>query len=262
MFERYTEPARRSIFFARYEASAAGSTSIEPAHLILGLLREDRRLAAKVADLGGLRAELAPPAEGKTALSMDLPLAVEVRAALARGAELASSLGHAHIAPAHLLAGLLQADFKETQVLAAHGVTLESMRESLADASEAGGEKAPDRATLHELVDSLPESGMATAAGFLRNLESVMLHGAPAGFRSAAGWRHGFGGPEEGRFSSSRKDPDGFTVVESRHVVHGHEILVVERFRLSDDGKKLTYSHEARGPKEQQQRHECEFEIS
>ncbi len=261
MFERYTEPARRSIFFARYEAAAAGSPAIEPAHLILGLLREDRRLAAKIPDLEGLRAELVPAAHTKTAGSVDLPLTGEVKAALSRGAELAISLGHAHIAPPHLLAGLLQVESRETQALAARGVTLESLRQSLADDAKAPGEKPPDRATLHELVDRLPESGMATAAGFLRNLESLMLHGMPAGFRGA-GWRPGFGTPAEGRVSTSRKDPDGVMVVESRQLVHGHEILVVERFRVSDDRKKLTYSHEARGPKEQEQRHEFEFEIS
>jgi len=40
MFERYTEMARRSIFFARYEASAFGSEYIETEHLLLGILRE------------------------------------------------------------------------------------------------------------------------------------------------------------------------------------------------------------------------------
>ena len=41
MFERYTEIARRVIFFARYEASQFGSPYIETEHLLLGLLRED-----------------------------------------------------------------------------------------------------------------------------------------------------------------------------------------------------------------------------
>ena len=41
MFERYTERARRVLFFARYEASQLGSISIETEHLLLGLLRED-----------------------------------------------------------------------------------------------------------------------------------------------------------------------------------------------------------------------------
>ena len=41
MFERYTEKARRVIFYARYEASMFGSPYIETEHLLLGLLRED-----------------------------------------------------------------------------------------------------------------------------------------------------------------------------------------------------------------------------
>ena len=45
MFERYTEKARRVIFFARYEASNYGSPWIESEHLLLGLFREDRGLA-------------------------------------------------------------------------------------------------------------------------------------------------------------------------------------------------------------------------
>ena len=45
MFERYTEKARRTIFFARYEASQFGSPYIETEHILLGLLREDNALA-------------------------------------------------------------------------------------------------------------------------------------------------------------------------------------------------------------------------
>lgn len=44
MFERYTEKARRVIFFARYEASRYGSPDINSEHLLLGLLREDKAL--------------------------------------------------------------------------------------------------------------------------------------------------------------------------------------------------------------------------
>jgi ATP-dependent Clp protease ATP-binding subunit ClpC len=44
VFERYTEKARRAIFFARYEASQYGTPYIETKHLLLGLLPEDRAL--------------------------------------------------------------------------------------------------------------------------------------------------------------------------------------------------------------------------
>jgi ATP-dependent Clp protease ATP-binding subunit ClpC len=46
MFERYTEKARRIIFYARYETSQIGAWAIEPEHLLLGLLREEPALVA------------------------------------------------------------------------------------------------------------------------------------------------------------------------------------------------------------------------
>ena len=49
MFERYTERARRVIFFARYEATQFGSRTIESEHFLLGLLREDNDLLIQVA---------------------------------------------------------------------------------------------------------------------------------------------------------------------------------------------------------------------
>ena len=53
MFERYTERARRVIFFARYEASQFGSTTIETEHLLLGLLAEKGSVAhLALRDLG------------------------------------------------------------------------------------------------------------------------------------------------------------------------------------------------------------------
>ena len=54
MFERYTENAKRVIFFGRYEASRRSSREIETEHLLFGLFRGDRRLTRKVLGSGGL----------------------------------------------------------------------------------------------------------------------------------------------------------------------------------------------------------------
>jgi ATP-dependent Clp protease ATP-binding subunit ClpC len=48
MFERYTEKARRAIFYARFEASESGKLQIEPAHVLLGLLRENKELLSRL----------------------------------------------------------------------------------------------------------------------------------------------------------------------------------------------------------------------
>jgi len=44
MVDRFTETARRVIFFARYEARQYGSPYIETEHLLLGVMREGRSL--------------------------------------------------------------------------------------------------------------------------------------------------------------------------------------------------------------------------
>src|SRR6266566_4293847 len=72
VFERYTEKARRVIFFARYEASQYGSPYIETEHLLLGLLREEKCFGAEILmerglRLSTLREELARTSGEKTA---------------------------------------------------------------------------------------------------------------------------------------------------------------------------------------------------
>ena len=51
MFERYTPDARSAIFFARYEASRLGAPVLETGHLWLGVLRQNQRLAKRLAPI-------------------------------------------------------------------------------------------------------------------------------------------------------------------------------------------------------------------
>ena len=89
MFERYTEKARRVIFFARYEASQFGSPYIETEHLLLGILREGKALTHRF-----IRAQASVEAfprqieehttvREKVATSIDLPLSNEGKRVLA-----------------------------------------------------------------------------------------------------------------------------------------------------------------------------------
>ena len=114
MFERYTERARRVIFFARYEASQFGSTTIETEHLLLGLIREDKNLTNRFlrnhSSIESIRKEI----EGRTTIrekvstSIDLPLSNECKRILAYAAEEAERLNHRHIGTEHLLLGILR----------------------------------------------------------------------------------------------------------------------------------------------------------
>ena len=81
MFERYTERARRVLFFARYEASQLGSISIETEHLLLGLIREGKGLTSRIfarshLSLENIRKEI----EGRTVFSR-IPFSIRMEAA-------------------------------------------------------------------------------------------------------------------------------------------------------------------------------------
>src|SRR5499426_3977436 len=139
MFERYTERARRVIFFARYEASQFGSTTIETEHLLLGLIREDKNLTTRFlrnsSSIENIRKEI----EGRTTIrekvstSIDLPLSNECKRILAFAAEEAERLNHRHIGTEHLLLGILREEkCVAAEILHGCGLRINPIREELA----------------------------------------------------------------------------------------------------------------------------------
>lgn len=122
MFERYTEVARRAIFFARYDASMFGSSCIETEHLLLGLLREDRsfrnRLPAGADEQIRKRIEeRVPQPVQRISTSVDMPLSQDSKRALACAAEESAALRHPSIDCCHLLLGLLHIEASTAAVL-------------------------------------------------------------------------------------------------------------------------------------------------
>src|SRR5262249_32752654 len=140
MFERYTESARRVIFFARYEVSQSGGTTIESEHLLLGLLREGGAVVSRFvrdATLAELREEITGwmTVKEKVATSVDLPLSNESKRILAYAAEETERLRSDHIGPEHLLLGMLREEKSvAAQVLYGRGLKLAVVREDLARA--------------------------------------------------------------------------------------------------------------------------------
>jgi lipoprotein-releasing system ATP-binding protein len=139
MFERYTEKARRVIFFARYEACEFGSSETTPEHLLLGMVREDEELIQEMTGVSPqvIRAEIVKsvPVKEKTATSIDLPLSQECKRILDYGAEEAGRLRHRHIGTKHLFLGILREDAAfAAQVLRQNGVTLEAVRDACSHA--------------------------------------------------------------------------------------------------------------------------------
>src|SRR4026207_2282457 len=166
MFERYTEPARRVVFFARYEASIHGSMTIETEYLLLGLVREDKSLLALF--LSGCESEIRQDVEKRievrpeVSTALDLPLTEESRDILKYAYEEAERLGHRHLGTEHLLLGMLrESGCLAAQILKEHGVELEAVRQQVK-------QMAPERKalpespisasheTVHALIDKLP----------------------------------------------------------------------------------------------------------
>lgn len=140
MFERYTEKARRVIFYARYEASRLGGAAITSEHLLLGLMREDESLLkhflskTKTANVEDLRQaiEKRMPSVEPLSQKIGLPLATEAKRVLAFAQEESENLRHRHIGTEHLLLGLLcDKNSIAAIVLGEHNLNLDMVREEI-----------------------------------------------------------------------------------------------------------------------------------
>ncbi len=138
MFERYTEKARRTIFFAKHEASQFGSTHIEPEHLLLGVFN-DGFLASRVLEgisVQRLREEILSLLPRASPTSGDLPLSASAKKALSYGAEEADRLGDRQIRNQHLLLGIMRVeDCSAARLLTQKGLRPESLRVHIAGLS-------------------------------------------------------------------------------------------------------------------------------
>ena len=139
MFERYTERARRVLFFARYEASQLGSISIETEHLLLGLVREGKGLTSRIfarshLSLEGIRKDV----EGRTVFrekvstSVEIPFSTETTRVLQFAAEEADRLLHNYVGTEHLLLGILREErCVAASILVEKGMRLNAVREDI-----------------------------------------------------------------------------------------------------------------------------------
>ena len=157
MFERFNEHVRRSLFFARYEASRSSSRSIALHHVLLGMLREaDPAFNELLSEYGieprDLREELLGehvPVE-RVSTSPDLPLAEETKKALAFAVHEAESMGHASVGSEHLTLGLLRVEGSTTaEYLSSRGLELFHLREEVIRRGRETEAEATAQATPH-----------------------------------------------------------------------------------------------------------------
>jgi ATP-dependent Clp protease ATP-binding subunit ClpC len=142
MLERYTEKARRTIFFARYEAAQLSCRCIETEHLLLGLLREDRSLSTRfledaIDDIRELIQGNRPAPREKVSATTELPLSNECKKILSYAAGEAEHMGDKHTGTEHLLLGILREETsRAAKILHEHGLRLQAVREELMRSSQ------------------------------------------------------------------------------------------------------------------------------
>ena len=153
MFEKYSERARRALFFARYEASKLGSRVIESEHLLLGILREGEESVTELLRRFQLRSdELRREIEGekpfveRISSTAELPLSEESKKTLAYAAHEAESLGHPAVGCEHLLMGILRVEGSlGMRILQQHGIEVLAVREEVEALARERESKQPRR---------------------------------------------------------------------------------------------------------------------
>jgi ATP-dependent Clp protease ATP-binding subunit ClpC len=114
MFERFTERARQVVVLAQEEARTLEHNYIGTEHLLLGLLREDEGLAARVLEslditLERVRAQVVRiVGSGEEVPSGQIPFTPRVKEVFELALREALNLGHSYIGTEHILLGIVR----------------------------------------------------------------------------------------------------------------------------------------------------------
>lgn len=178
MFEKYTEKARRVIFFSRYEAGTQGAQAIEPEHILLGIMREDKPLLQRLLPdpgpaLDAIHKQISSnAAQGpEKPASVDMPLSPAAKQALMKASEASHRLGHGRIGPEHLLIGIVETPQSDaSRILVELGVTADRIAACIGKGPSAhpwvtifeGDERADLGLKLKRLADLLERRGAFT----------------------------------------------------------------------------------------------------
>ncbi|MBS1722817.1 MAG: ATP-dependent Clp protease ATP-binding subunit [Armatimonadetes bacterium] len=149
MWQRFTERARKAVFYAQEEAQRNAEGFVSTEHILLGLLREDENMASNVVARMGvsvdkLRQELEkamPKGEGKT--HSDLSLTPRAKRVIDLAYDEARTLNNNYIGTEHLLLGLVrEAEGLAGRTLLKLGIDLETARREIGAAQQEQTESA------------------------------------------------------------------------------------------------------------------------
>ncbi len=183
MFDRYTDAARRAVFFARYEATQTGSDHIEIEHLVVGTLRADSEFAARLlsspAKIDEINEQVLKrfPTRKQIPTSVDLPLTHDCKRALDSAAEAAAQMNHKAVTPAHLLLGISrQQSSGAARILRDNGITSERLRSELMGHQGQGASEDPEPASegVRDLTEAANEGKLGPLIARDRELDRII----------------------------------------------------------------------------------------
>jgi ATP-dependent Clp protease ATP-binding subunit ClpC len=164
-FEKFTERARRVLTAAQEEAQHLNHNYIGTEHILLGLIREEEGVAAKVlVSMGVTLSKVRSAVEyiigrGEKATTGEIGLTPRAKRVIELAIDEARRLGHNYIGTEHLLLGLLhEGEGVAAGVLESFGITLEQARAEVVRAlSQSAQRPKPARATTNRtpLLDQL-----------------------------------------------------------------------------------------------------------
>jgi ATP-dependent Clp protease ATP-binding subunit ClpA len=150
VFERFTERARQVVVLAQDEARGLRHNYIGTEHLLLGLLREEEGLAARVLDsldvtLWEVRDQVARIiGEGEEATSGQIPFTPRAKKVLELSLREAKALRHTHIGTEHILLGLMrEGEGVAARILLDFGADAEAVRNEVIRLLS-GGSRPPE----------------------------------------------------------------------------------------------------------------------
>jgi len=113
--DRYTDGAKKSVYYAKKEALRCGHPSLRTEHVLLGLLKDPDNTGCAVLrecgiDLRAIRAKLSlrMTAGGTSSPTDEIPFSVSARRVLRYSANEAKSMNHRYVGTEHLLLGLIR----------------------------------------------------------------------------------------------------------------------------------------------------------
>jgi ATP-dependent Clp protease ATP-binding subunit ClpC len=164
MWQRFTERARRVVFFAQEEAARLGENYVGTEHLLLGLVRENDSVAARILDrlgvpLSRIRSDIERQVtRGHGNLGQDMQLTPRAKRVIDLAYEEARQLNNNYIGTEHLLLGLIrEGDGLAARVLVKLGADLERTRREVYAMQE--GENQPSQNRSRSRTPTLDEFG-------------------------------------------------------------------------------------------------------